>query len=117
MKFRTFRRLPKGLCFAALLFVAAPTVALAQSDPAAVQTEPALITSEAGPVETETAPLAAIQTQPAGASAPAGQPPRTFRAYWHVFIAFAVTWLLLFGYTVTIGHRWARLERELQSLR
>jgi len=40
-------------------------------------------------------------------------PPRTLRAYWHVFIAFALTWLLLFGYAISLGRRWARLEREV----
>jgi CcmD family protein len=45
------------------------------------------------------------------------QPPRTLRAYWHLFIAFAVTWLLLFGYALSVGRRWARLEREVQQMK
>jgi CcmD family protein len=49
----------------------------------------------------------------AGTLAERGQPPRTMRAYWHVFIAFAVTWLLLFGYAISLGRRWARLEHEI----
>jgi CcmD family protein len=49
----------------------------------------------------------------AGTPAQAGQPPRTLRAYWHVFIAFAVTWLLLFGYAISLGRRWAALERQV----
>jgi CcmD family protein len=49
----------------------------------------------------------------AGTLAERGQPPRTMRAYWHVFIAFAVTWLLLFGYVISLGRRWARLEHEV----
>ena len=40
-------------------------------------------------------------------------PPRTLRAYWHVFIAFAVTWLLLFGYVLWLGRRVSRLDRAL----
>lgn len=44
------------------------------------------------------------------------QAPRTLRAYWHVFIAFAVTWVLLFGYALSLGRRWARLEEDLVSL-
>lgn len=46
---------------------------------------------------------------------PAG-PPRTLRAYWHLFGAFAVTWVLLFGYTVSLGGRLKRLERDLDAL-
>lgn len=45
------------------------------------------------------------------------QPPRTFRAYWHVFIAFALTWILLFGYVLFLGRRFSRLEREVEALR
>ena len=41
---------------------------------------------------------------------------RTMRAYWHVFIAFAATWLLLFGYALTVGRRFGQLESELQRL-
>lgn len=41
----------------------------------------------------------------------------TMRAYWHVFIAFAVTWALLFGYALSVGQRFARLEEEVQRLR
>lgn len=41
---------------------------------------------------------------------------RTMRGYWHLFIAFAVTWLLLFGYTLTLGRRFGRLERELERV-
>ena len=53
----------------------------------------------------------------AGSSLPARQaPPRTFRAYWHVFIAFAVAWLLLFGYTVSIARRFRRVEEQLDRL-
>jgi CcmD family protein len=42
---------------------------------------------------------------------------RTMRAYWHVFIAFAATWLLLFGYALTMGRRFGRLEQEVQRIR
>jgi CcmD family protein len=44
-------------------------------------------------------------------------PPRTMRAYWHVFAAFTIAWLLLFGYVVSIGRRFRALEREVDSLR
>lgn len=43
-------------------------------------------------------------------------PPRTLRAYRNVFVAFAIAWLLLFGYALTLGRRFAAVERELQRL-
>ncbi|HET7322543.1 MAG TPA: CcmD family protein [Longimicrobiaceae bacterium] len=43
-------------------------------------------------------------------------PPRTLRAYWHVFAAFAVAWVLLFGYALTIGRRFGALDREIRRL-
>jgi len=42
-------------------------------------------------------------------------PPRTLRDYAFVFTAFAIAWLLLFGYVVSIGRRWSRVERELAA--
>jgi CcmD family protein len=43
-------------------------------------------------------------------------PPRTLRAYWHVFAVFAIAWILLFGYALSLGRRFARVERELRRL-
>lgn len=43
-------------------------------------------------------------------------PPRTLRAYWHVFIAFAIVWALLFGYALSVGRRFGRLEDEVRRL-
>jgi CcmD family protein len=45
------------------------------------------------------------------------RPPRTLRAYWHVFAAFTVAWLLLFGYALSLGRRFRNLEREVDALR
>lgn len=42
---------------------------------------------------------------------------RTMRGYWHLFIAFAVTWLLLFGYVISLGRRFGSLERQLERSR
>ncbi|MBW3654685.1 MAG: CcmD family protein [Gemmatimonadetes bacterium] len=59
------------------------------------------------------------QPAPAGAAAalPAREtPPRSLRAYWHVFIAFAIAWVLLFGYVVLIARRSRRLEEQLDGL-
>jgi CcmD family protein len=44
-------------------------------------------------------------------------PPRTMRAYWHVFVAFAITWVLLFGFALSIGRRFGALEEEVRRLR
>jgi CcmD family protein len=43
-------------------------------------------------------------------------PPRTLRDHWHVFVAFALAWVLLFGYVVSLGRRFARVERDLRRL-
>lgn len=43
-------------------------------------------------------------------------PPRTLRAHWHVFGAFAIVWLLLFGYALSVGRRFGRLEDEVRRL-
>jgi CcmD family protein len=43
-------------------------------------------------------------------------PPATLRAYSHVFIAFAVAWLLVFGYALSIGRRFGKLEAEVEKL-
>jgi CcmD family protein len=69
----------------------------------------------------ESAPTTVAVTQPAtsgtlpGEQAPA--PPRTLRAYWHVFIAFALAWLFLFGYALSLGRRFRNLERDVDALR
>ena len=82
----------------------------AASSPAAVQ---------------EVAPAPQVTTSPetgatglAGPTLPArAAPERTLRAYWHVFGAFALTWILLFGYVIALGRRFSRLERELEASR
>ena len=43
--------------------------------------------------------------------------PRTLRAYTHVFVAFGVAWVLLFGYTVYVGRKFGQLEEELKRLK
>ena len=44
-------------------------------------------------------------------------PPATLRAYAHVFIAFGLAWLFLFGYALSLGRRFRRLEQDIDSLR
>lgn len=43
-------------------------------------------------------------------------PARTLRAHWHVYIAFAVVWALLFGYLLSLGRRFRRVEDEMSRL-
>lgn len=40
---------------------------------------------------------------------------QNLRPYQHVFIAYAVAWLLIFGWLVWVGRRLARLERSLKE--
>lgn len=52
-----------------------------------------------------------------GGEAPAqAAPPRSMRAYWHVFIAFGITWALIFAFALSIGRRFGQLELEVQRL-
>lgn len=90
----------------------------------------ALLLIGAAPTTQATAPLVtvAVAQETATPDAAAQEPitssglpvrdsaPRTLRAYWHVFIAFGITWLLLFGYAVSVGRRFGRLEQELGRL-
>ena len=41
------------------------------------------------------------------------QPPRTLRAYWHLFAAFAFAWLMILGYAVSLARRFRRLEEQI----
>jgi CcmD family protein len=43
-------------------------------------------------------------------------PPRTLRAYWHVFAAFAFAWVCILGYAVSLGRRFRRLEGQVDAL-
>jgi CcmD family protein len=67
--------------------------------------------------DTTATSAAAVAEVPSGSGLPerAG-PPRTLRAYWHVFAAFAIAWILLFGYALSLGRRFANVERELRRL-
>jgi CcmD family protein len=94
------RRIFTALALA--LALAAPVSLPAQSAPA-VPTQAAARVTQA-PTEPSGLPL----------NAP---PPTTLRAYWHVFAAFAIAWLLLFGYTLVLGRRFATLDREIRQLR
>ena len=78
---------------------------------------PAALRAQAAP-DTSTAAVAAapVPTSVSDGLPQRAGPPRTLKAYWHVFIAFAIAWILLFGYALSLGRRFARVERELQRL-
>ncbi|HEX8242972.1 MAG TPA: CcmD family protein [Longimicrobium sp.] len=87
----------------------------------------ALVLSPApAPLAAQGAAPAAAQAGPPPEAAPAQQapggaayqgPPRTLRAYWHVFIAFTLAWLAMFGYALSLGRRFRNLEREVDAMR
>ena len=72
---------------------------------------------EAGPVTTAPIVNAPAAGQPSTGLTAMPNQPRTLRHYWHVFTAFAIVWLLLFGYTLSVARRFARLEDEVKGLR
>lgn len=37
------------------------------------------------------------------------------RPYWHVFVAYAIAWLLVVGWVVSIARRLARIEKRLEE--
>jgi CcmD family protein len=40
---------------------------------------------------------------------------QSLRGYTHMFIAYALTWALIFGWVVSIARRLGRLERALED--
>lgn len=110
---------PRGMLLVALavgstlgvLPAAAPAIALAQVAPS--------VESPAAPAQTTPAVSAEASAPPAQAAPVFAreQAPRTLRAYWHVFAAFGIAWLLLFGYALALGRRFARIERSLDAVR
>ncbi|HEX2078800.1 MAG TPA: CcmD family protein [Longimicrobium sp.] len=93
-----------------LLALAALVTAPAAPSSLAAQ-EPSVAPAEAA------APSSAAPAADAGASTlPRYTPPRTLRAYTHVFAAFAVAWVLLFGYVVFLARRFRRVEEQVDAL-
>jgi CcmD family protein len=37
------------------------------------------------------------------------------RAYWHVFIGYALVWLFVGGWVISIARRLARVEKRLEG--
>jgi CcmD family protein len=86
-----------------LAFGSAPARAQAPAPPS--------VEASAQPADASQALRTQVQTLP---QAPA--PPRTMRAYWHLFAAFTFGWLAIFGYTISLSRRFKRLEQQLDAL-
>jgi len=99
------------LFVAAFLFVIAGPAAASGQEAAPPPEQASVTVGQAGDVG------AGAVMQPATGLPERTAQARTMRAYWHVFIAFAATWLLLFGYALTVGRRFGRLEQEVQRIR
>ncbi|HET7460582.1 MAG TPA: CcmD family protein [Longimicrobium sp.] len=112
---RPARTIRLALAAALLSLAATPARAPAQNG---VTATPPASTTTTGPVASDSATGAPLTAAPAASSESSGLPahagpPRTLRAYWHVFAAFTIAWLLVFGYALSLGRRFARLEREI----
>ncbi|MDH5758152.1 MAG: CcmD family protein [Gemmatimonadota bacterium] len=44
-----------------------------------------------------------------------GMASQSLRPYAHVFIAYALAWIVVFGWVVSIGRRLARLDERLRD--
>ncbi|HEX6910402.1 MAG TPA: CcmD family protein [Longimicrobium sp.] len=104
---------PVRIALLALLALAAAPAAHAQAPAGETATEAAGAAQAGAPVQ-PAAPAA--DAQPAGTSLPRYTPPRTLRAYAHVFAAFAVAWVLLFGYVVFVARKFRRVEEQVAAL-
>lgn len=98
--------IPILMAFGATASPAQPANGSSQAD-SAIRAE-----DSAAPVAVD----ASSMTQASPALLPTSSQPRSMRAYWHVFIAFGLTWLLLLGYIVSLGRRFSQLEREVRGL-
>ena len=94
------------LALFALLAAPAARPSLVSQAPAATATEAAA----------PTAAPAADAAQSGSAALPRYTPTRTLRAYTHVFVAFAVAWVLLFGYVVFLARKFRRVEEQVEAL-
>ncbi|MET0396247.1 MAG: CcmD family protein [Longimicrobiaceae bacterium] len=106
---RTVRLL--AVAFVLALLAATPAGLLAQESSSAAPAAQA-------PGGAAADPSASLGTRTVDASSGLPQraaPPRTLRDYTHVFVAFALAWILLFGYVLSLGRRWSAVERSLAA--
>lgn len=50
---------------------------------------------------------------PVGELLAQGANPPSLRPFWHVFVAYAIAWLLMLGWLVSIARRLGRVEERL----
>lgn len=50
----------------------------------------------------------------AGQVSPAATSPQ-MRHFWHVFAAYAIAWVLLFGWIVSVARRLAKVEKRIDG--
>jgi CcmD family protein len=94
----------------ALAALAAVPAARAQAPAGETATEAAAGAPVSAPAPTADAPSAAAS------GLPRYTPPRTMRAYTHVFVAFAVAWALLLGYMVFLARKFRHVEEQVAAL-
>ncbi len=100
-----------ALCLVLALFAVAPAGLRAQEPSSAAPAAQA-------PGGTAADPSTSLQTRSVESSSGLPQravPPRTLRDYTHVFAAFAIAWIVLFGYVFSLGRRWSAVERDLAT--
>ena len=95
----------------ALAALASPMALHAQAPAGETATEAA-----AAPTTGARPSHAAPASVSSASSLPRYTPPRTLRAYAHVFIAFAIVWALLFGYLVFLARKFRRVEEQVAAL-
>ncbi|HEY0020701.1 MAG TPA: CcmD family protein [Longimicrobium sp.] len=83
---------------------------------AAPSVAPSLMAQEPAATEAAAPSAAPAAAQTGAFSLPRYTPPRTLRAYTHVFVAFAVAWVLLFGYVVFLSRKFRRVEEQVDAL-
>ncbi len=108
---RTVRRFAP---FFVLALLAGAPAGLRAQEPSPAAPAPAAQAPGGTPAD----PSASLQTRTVESSSGLPQraaPPRTLRDYTHVFAAFAIAWILLFGYVFSLGRRWTAVERELAA--
>lgn len=108
---------PIRIVLPALVVLLAAVPALhAQAPAGEAATEAAAVSSSGAPAYPEAAAPAADAAVQTSAPLPRSTPPRTLRAYTHVFAAFAIAWVLLFGYLVFVSQKFRRVEEQVNAL-
>ena len=59
--------------------------------------------------------LVTLSTAASAQIEPGALAQQSLRPYWHVFIAYAIAWALIFGWVVSLARRLGQAARELHS--